>query len=60
MFIVGKKKTEEKKEEDKSFDINKALETVNPFMLDGFKWFIIDKDIKNQKEFNKLLKEYGG
>ena len=52
------KKKEEKKAEP--FDIKEALNEVNPFLRDGFHKFIIGKDVKSQKEFNKLLEEYGG
>lgn len=58
---MAKKKTDEKeKKEKEDFDIQTALETVNPFILDGFKRFILNKEIKSEKEFNNLLEEYGG
>ena len=49
--------TEEPKKED--FDVEKALLTVNRFLREGFKSFIEDKKVKTQKEFDKLLTEYG-
>ena len=52
------KKKEEKKIE--TFDIKKALNEVNPYLKNGFHKFILNKDIKSQKEFNELLEEYGG
>lgn len=58
---MAKKKTDEKKKKEKEdFNIQTALETVNPFILDGFKRFILNKEIKSEKEFNNLLEEYGG
>ena len=56
-MFMAKKKIEEKKE---TFDIAAALEKVNPFLVDGFKWYIKDKNIKSEKDFKKYLKEYGG
>ena len=47
------KKKEDKKAE--TFDLNKALDTVNPYLKTGFYKFIIGKEIKSQKDFNKLL-----
>ena len=59
--MAKKKEDKEEKEEKKeSFDLKNALETVNPYMLDGFKRFLVGKDVTSQKQFNKLLKEYGG
>lgn len=58
---MAKKKTDEKKKKEKEdFNIQTSLETVNPFILDGFKRFISNKEIKSEKEFNNLLEEYGG
>lgn len=54
---MAKKKEKEEKEK---FDLSEALAVVNPFMLDGFKRFIADKKVASQKDFDKLLKEYGG
>lgn len=50
-------KEEPKKEA--SFDVENALLTVNRFLREGFKSFIEDKKVKTQKEFDKLLQEYG-
>lgn len=41
------------------FDVENALLTVNRFLREGFKSFIEDKKVKTQKEFDKLLQEYG-
>ena len=57
MMIMAKKKEEKKIE---TFDIKKALNEVNPYLKNGFHKFILNKDIKSQKEFNELLEEYGG
>ena len=54
---MAKKKIEDK---DDGFDIHEALESVNEFMREGFKEYIWDKGVKTEKEFKKLLKEYGG
>ena len=57
-----KMKDESMKEEPKkeaSFDVENALLTVNRFLREGFKSFIEDKKVKTQKEFDKLLQEYG-
>ena len=48
------------KEEKEKFDLSKALAVVNPFLLEGFKRFIMDKKVASQKDFDKLLKDYGG
>lgn len=50
--------TEEPKKET-PFDVENALLTVNRFLREGFKSFIEDKKVKTQKEFDKLLQEYG-
>lgn len=57
MMTMAKKKEDKKAE---TFDLNKALDTVNPYLKTGFYKFIIGKEIKSQKDFNKLLEEYGG
>lgn len=57
-----KMKDESMKEEPKKetpFDVENALLTVNRFLREGFKSFIEDKKVKTQKEFDKLLQEYG-
>ena len=57
-----KMKDESMKEEPKKetpFDVENALLTVNRFLREGFKSFIEDKKVKTQKEFDKLLTEYG-
>ena len=51
-----KKKSEPKE----AFDLDKALANVNPFLVEGFKWFIMGKKITNQKAFDKELELYGG
>ena len=56
---MGKKKNESKKI-DENFDILTELENVNEYLRQGFKEFIWNKDVKSKKEFEKLLKEYGG
>ena len=58
LSMAKSKKENKKKEED--FDINKELETVNPFLVDGFKRFILNKEITSKKQFEKYLKDYGG
>lgn len=54
---MAKKKDKEKKED---FDILLELENVNEYIRQGFKEFIWDKGVKTKKEFDELLKEYGG
>lgn len=52
-------KEETKKETTSTFNTEEALKNVNRFLKDGFRDYITDKTIKNQNQFNKLLKEYG-
>ena len=52
-----KKKQETKNE---PFKLEEALQNVNPYLREGFHWFIIDKKITNQKDFDKELEIYGG
>lgn len=52
-------KEETKKETASNFNTEEALKNVNRFLKDGFRDYITDKTIKNQNQFNKLLKEYG-
>lgn len=52
-----KQKKEPKKE---PFNLKEALKNVNPFLREGFHWFINDKKITNQKDFDKQLEIYGG
>lgn len=52
-------KEETKKETASNFNTEEALKDVNRFLKDGFRDYITDKTIKNQNQFNKLLKEYG-
>ena len=52
-------KEETKKETASTFNTEEALKDVNRFLKDGFRDYITDKTIKNQNQFNKLLKEYG-
>lgn len=52
------KKRQEKQAD--TFNINEALKNVNPYLKNGFHKFILNKDVKSQKDFEKLLKEYGG
>lgn len=57
-----KMKDESMKEEPKKeapFDVENALLGVNRFLREGFRSFIEDKKVKTQKEFDKLLTEYG-
>lgn len=61
------KKKEEKKEEEKTekvndFNLQEAFENVNPYLVDGLKRYIFEKQIKitNEKEFKKVLEKYGG
>lgn len=65
--IMAKKKTTAKaKEKEKDvppkedFQLETALLQVNPLLLDGFKKFIQDKDVKTMKEFKKYYEIYGG
>lgn len=53
-----KKKQEVTKNEP--FKLEDALAEVNPLLREGFHWFIIDKKITNQKDFERELKIYGG
>ena len=48
------------KEPAKTFDLEEAMEKVNPLLRDGFRWFIMNKKITNQKAFDELIKIYGG
>lgn len=57
---MAKKKEKENKEEKGKFVLSEALKEVNPYMLEGFTRFILDKNVTSQKRFNDLLKEYGG
>ena len=61
---MAKKKEDKNKEKNKeSFDIKKEFEKLNPFIIEGFKKFIYEvkkADVKTKKDFDKLLKEYGG
>lgn len=43
----------------KQFNLNEAIEEVNPFLRDGFLRFIKGEEIKSQKKFNELIKSYG-
>ena len=52
-------KEETKKETTSTFNTEEALKNVNRFLKDGFRDYIQNKTIKNQNQFNKLLKEYG-
>lgn len=48
-----------KKEKKESFNLREALKTLpQDFILDGFKEYIRDKEIKDIKEFNELYKHY--
>lgn len=63
MSMAKKKEKNTKKEKEESFDINAEFEKLNPFIVNGFKKFIYkvkETDVKTKKEFDKLLKEYGG
>lgn len=57
---MAKKKEKENKEEKGKFVLSEALKEVNPYMLEGFTRFILDKNVSSQKRFNELLGEYGG
>ena len=57
---MAKKKEKENKEEKGKFVLSEALKEVNPYMLEGFTRFILDKNVTSQKRFNELLKDYGG
>lgn len=52
------KKKENKKAE--TFDLNKALNEINPYLKTGFYKFIVEKQVESQKDFNELLQKYGG
>lgn len=54
------KMTKKTKKGKPKFDLEQALKSVHPFMLEGFRWFICDKKIESQEEFDKLYKQYGG
>ena len=51
-------KKDEKKETKSEFDLDTALSNVNRYLLDGFKEFIADEKVTNQKQFDKLYNEY--
>lgn len=57
MITMAKKKADKKEE---SFDLQKALNEINPYFKKGFYKFIAEKQVKTQKDFNKLLEKYGG
>lgn len=65
--MTKKKETEKKEEskkkespkEDSKFDLEESLSQVNRFLLPGFRDYIADKEVKNQKQFDKYYKEYG-
>ena len=61
MVIFLSKKVKKEKEEN-PFDIAAALEDVSPYLREGLEKFIFNHDIKinNQKEFDEILKIYGG
>lgn len=59
------KKKEEKKEnknEKGSFDLDEALQEINPFLVEGLQRYIYDNEleIKSQNDFDKLVEKYGG
>ena len=64
--MAKKKTTKNDKEKGKDvppkedFQLETALLQVNPLLLDGFKQFIQDKDVKTMKEFKKYYEIYGG
>ena len=53
-------KKQDKKETD--FNIEEMYKSVNPYLIDGLKKYIFENDIKikNEKEFEKVYKTYGG
>ena len=59
---MAKKKEKVKKEEKENFDLQIALKDINPLLRDGLERFILkfNLQIKSQKQFDDLLKEYGG
>lgn len=56
---MARKKKEDKKEE---FDIEGAFSKVDTFLVEGLKKYIFENGlvIETQKEFDELLKKYGG
>lgn len=58
MFTLSKKQ----EKEETGFNIEEMYKTVNPYLLDGLKKYIFENDIKikNEKEFEKVYKTYGG
>ena len=52
-------KKKEKTEKSK-FDIEEPLKNVNRFLQRGFKDYIKDKPVNNQKDFDKYLNDYKG
>lgn len=50
------KKKEKTPEPD--FNLEEALENTNRYLRGGFKEFIKDEKITNQKKFDKLYKKY--
>lgn len=56
---MAKKKAKKIEEE---FDLEQAFTKVNPYLLEGLKKYIFVNglDIKTQKEFDDLIKHYGG
>ena len=56
------KKAEKKEEAEQDFNINEMYNKINPLLIDGLKRYIYANkiEIKNEKEFNKVYKKYGG
>lgn len=55
---MARQKREDK--QDEPFDLTEALKVVHPLHREGFRWFILEKRITNQKDFDKEYKKYGG
>lgn len=51
-----------KKEKREDFDINNCYKKINPYIVEGLKWYILlnNIEIKNEDDFKKVYKRYGG
>lgn len=61
---MSKKKEENNKDKNEkgSFDLQEALQSINPFLVEGLQRYIYENEleIKSQKDFDKLVERYGG
>lgn len=62
IFLSKKQKKTKKEKKVEPFDLDSALNNVNPLLREGLHKHIILNNItiSNEKEFNDLLEKYGG